>query len=286
MLHNADLVPFNSSATALQSIEMACPNRRFIFQVLAKYGSAVTALLVAFVNILHQRCVGLLKKQLFLAIVAEARTNEAPLLNFKEGITKEFTGIVSQFILNHRVDRTNAQFTEYGGDWSQMDTILAPLISREKNRNAKVSDARIKHRNAETSDEITTTLASSDAWVARVSDARVKHRNGETSDEITTTLASSDARDARVYDAYTKHRNGETSDEITTTLASSDARDARVSDAYTNRRNGETSAEITTTLASSDASVARLLTARLDRRNNGVANMDPANRSVLGSTMR
>ena len=69
---------------------MARPTRVFIFQVLAKYGSAVTALLVAFANILHQRCVSLPKKQLLLAIVAEARTNEAPLLNFNEGTsTKE-----------------------------------------------------------------------------------------------------------------------------------------------------------------------------------------------------
>ena len=57
-------------------------------------------------------------------------------------------------------------------------------------------------------------------------------------------------------------------------------------DAYTRRRNGETSDEITTTLASSDARDARLLTACLARRNNGVANMDPANRSVPGSIMR
>ena len=241
---------------------MAHPTKVFIFQVLAKYGSAVTALLVAFANIHHQRCSGLPKKQLLLAIVAEARTNEAPLLNFNEGITKEFLGIVAQFILNHRVDRARAQFTEVEGDWSRMDPIVAPLLSREKNTMAEVSDACTRRRNGETSDEITATLTYADAGSARVSDARTRCGNGEMSAEITTTLASNDAYHARVSDACTKRGNGETSAEITTTLASSDAYRARVSDAYTRRRNGETSADITTTLASNDARDARISAAR------------------------
>ena len=207
---------------------------------MAKYGSAVTALLVAFANILHQRCVGLPKKQLLLAIVAEAITNEAPLLNFNEGITKEFTGIVSQFILNHRVDRARAQFTEVDGDLSRMDPILAPLISREKNSITKVSDARTRRRNGEMSDEITTTLASSDAYDARVLDAHTRRRNGETSDEITTTLASRDASSARLSAARLDIRtNGDTSAEITTTLDSEDA-------------SRDTSAEITAALDSEE----------------------------------
>jgi len=226
--------------------------RKFILQVLAKYGSAVIALLVAFANILHQRFMGLLKKQLLLAIVAEARTNEAPLLNFNEGITKEFLGIVSPFIFNHRVDRARARFTEVGGDWDQINPILASLIRCEKNRIERVSDARTKRQKGETSDEITATLASQDAGIERVSDARTKRQKGETSDEITATLAVSDAFVTKRSDALTKRKKGETSAEITTTLASSDARAARLSDARTKRKKGETSAEITTTLASSD----------------------------------
>jgi len=109
---------------------MPCPTKEFVFQeVLTKYGTAITALLVAYAEILGQKCFGLPKKQLILAIVAKAQTNEAPLLNFNEGITVEFLGIIPRFIEIHRTSMARAEFTEFNGDWDQMNPLLIHFIS-------------------------------------------------------------------------------------------------------------------------------------------------------------
>jgi len=72
--------------------------------VLAKYGEGVTTLIESYAEKYGQRLGGLPKKQLYLDIVAEAELNDAPLLNFNEGIAKEFAAIIGPFIHNHRVD--------------------------------------------------------------------------------------------------------------------------------------------------------------------------------------